>query len=418
MSRPRFLLVQALALSALVWAPSAARAQVLPTRPIEIANGAITIGAEATVTIGAKDENSAGHPGGYFNFTDYEHNALRMLRLSITGMWRPSSRLAFLTELRSEDRERFRPYALYVRVRPWKDRPFDVQAGQIPPVFGAFARRSYSSDNPLIGYPLAYQYLTSLRPDAVPSSADDLLAMRGRGWLAKYPVGDQGGDPGVPLISAYRWDTGVEAHFGTEHFDAAAAVTQGTLSNPRVRDDNDGRQWSGRGAWKPRPGLVAGVSFARGEFLTRQISDTYAAWLGRRSYSQQAVGLDAEYSRDYWLIRGEAIRSQWTLPALGLPLISNPLVARSAFIESRYRFTPRFFAAARLDGLTFSKVRGERYFGGLPTTWDAPVGRVEAGGGVYLQRNLTLRAVVQRNWRDGGRVRQRTFVAGQISYWF
>lgn len=418
MSRPRFLLVQALALSAAVCVPSAARAQVLPSRPIEMANGTITIGGEASLTMGVKDETENGHTGAYFNFTDYEHNALRMLRFSITGMWRPSPRLAFLTELRSEDRERFRPYALYVRVRPWKDRPFDVQAGQIPPVFGAFARRSYGSDNPLIGYPLAYQYLTSLRPDAIPSSADDLLLMRARGWLAKYPVGEPTLAPGVPLISAYRWDTGVEAHLGTDHFEAAAALTQGTLSNPRVKDDNDGRQWSGRAAWKPTPGWVAGASFARGEFLTRQISDTYALWLGRRSYSQQAVGVDAEYSRDYWLIRGEAVRSRWTLPALGLPLISSPLVAESAFIESRYRFTPRFFAAARIDGLTFSKIRGERYFGGQPTTWDAPVGRVEAGGGMYLQRNLTFRAVVQRNWRDGGRVRRRTFLSGQISYWF
>ena len=57
-------------------------------------------------------------------------------------------------------------------------------------------------------------------------------------------------------------------------------------------------------------------------------------------------------------------------------------------------------------------------FGGAPTPWDAPVTRIEAGGGFYLQRNLTLRGIVQRNWRDGGRVRNRTFVSGQISYWF
>src|SRR5438445_5776950 len=46
---------------------------------------------------------------------------------------------------------------------------FDVQIGRIPPTFGAFARRTYANDNPLIGYPLAYQYLTSLRADALRS---------------------------------------------------------------------------------------------------------------------------------------------------------------------------------------------------------------------------------------------------------
>ena len=48
-----------------------------------------------------------------------------------------------------------------------------------PPSFGAFGRRAYNADNPLIGYPLAYQYLTSLRADAIPATADDLLRMRG-----------------------------------------------------------------------------------------------------------------------------------------------------------------------------------------------------------------------------------------------
>lgn len=44
--------------------------------------------------------------------------------------------------------------------------------------------------------------------------------------------------------------------------------------------------------------------------------------------------------------------------------------------------------------------------------------RVEWGAGYYLQRNLVGRVAVQHNWRDGGRVRSRTFVSGQLSYWF
>ena len=37
----------------------------------------------------------------------------------------------------------------------------------MPPTFGAFARRTYANDNPLIGYPLAYQYMTTMRADAL-----------------------------------------------------------------------------------------------------------------------------------------------------------------------------------------------------------------------------------------------------------
>jgi hypothetical protein len=400
------------ALLIVICAPAAARAQRLPEGPLTAARGTVTVGGEITVTAGSRDDIA------FFNYTDYEHNALRMVRLSLSGMWRPATRLAFLTELRSEDGQRVIPYALYVRVRPWSARAFDIQAGRVPPVFGAFARRSYGADNPLIGYPLAYQYLTSIRPDAVPFTADDLLAMRARGWRANYPVGVTAPGPGVPLVSAYRWDTGVQARATSARVEGAIAVTMGTLSNPRVDDDNRGRQVSGRVAWKPVVGLVLGASASRGQFLTATLENGLAALTTRQVHAQRALGLDAEYSRDYWIVRGEVIDSRWNLPDLSAPHIDAPLGARSAFVETRYRFTPRLFAAARADRLTFSSIRGQRLFAGQPTPWDAPVTRVEAGGGIYLQRNLTLRTVVQRNWRDAGRVKNRTFVSGQLSYWF
>jgi hypothetical protein len=393
------------------WLVCCLLAQMLPAGPVELAHGTVTVGGDVTATFGAKDDIA------FFNFTDYEHNALRMFRVSFTGMWRPSEQFAFVTEFRSEDLDAVIPYALYARVRPWKHHAFDLQVGRIPPVFGAFARRSYGTDNPLIGYPLAYQYLTSIRPDAIPATADDLLFMRARGWRAVYPIGALAPGPGVPLMSAYRWDTGVEAHGTVRMFEFSGAVTVGTLSNPRVTDDNRGRQYSGRISATPLVGLVFGLSAAHGAFLVRSLQDQYGSGASG-SFPQDAIGVDGEYSRGYWIVRGEAIWNHWHLPVIAAPAITNPLTARSGYLESRYRLSPRFFVAARVDGLGFSKVTGIRFFNGQPTTWDAPVTRVEAGGGVYLQRNLTVRGVVQRNWRDGGRVLDKTYLSGQISFWF
>jgi hypothetical protein len=87
------------------------------------------------------------------------------------------------------------------------------------------------------------------------------------------------------------------------------------------------------------------------------------------------------------------------------------------WIEGRYRFSPRMFVAARADRLDFSRIAGT-VLGSVPVPWDAPVERVEGGVGLYLLRNLVGRAVVQRNWREGGRVRARTYVSGQLAYWF
>ena len=407
------LLPVALAAGLGVAVAASATAQTLPAGPLELAGGTIAVSGEGSVSLGAPDDTA------FFNYTDYEHNALRLVRLSVSARWRPTARFAVLTELRTENADGVFPYALFVRVRPFARVPFDVQAGRIPPVFGAFARRAYdASDNPLIGYPLAYQYLTSLRSDAIPASADDLLLMRGRGWRAVYPVGSPVPAPGVPLISAYRWDTGVEGSISTPRFDAAVSLTSGTLSNPRVGDDNDGRQLSGRVAWKPTLGLVLGASAARGEFLDGAITNAYEPLLGKHSYAQIAYGADGEYSRGHWILRGELINSRWQLPSLGMPRIGGPITATAAYVEGRYRFSPRFFGAARVDGLTFSRITGSRLYGGQPTEWEAPVQRIEVGGGVYLQRNLTLRLAVQRNVREGGRVERRTFVAAGVAYWF
>jgi hypothetical protein len=54
----------------------------------------------------------------------------------------------------------------------------------------------------------------------------------------------------------------------------------------------------------------------------------------------------------------------------------------------------------------------------LRERWEAPIKRLEVGTGWALQRNLMVKASLQRNVRDGGRVRSNTLGAAQIVYWF
>ena len=390
--------------AALLMAPAAGRAQSIPAGPLRAFDGRLVVSADVTATAGAADDIA------FFNYTDYEHNALRTFRFGVAGLWQPAGWLSLVGEVRVENLEYVSAQAAYIRVRPWRGRAFDIQAGRIPPVFGAYGRRTYAGDNALIGYPLGYQYLTSLRADAVAAAADDLLLMRGRGWLASYPVGSPTDDAGLPLVSAFRWDTGVQAHWVAGPLDMAGAITNGTLSNPRMVDDNGRKQFSGRVAVLPAPGLVLGASGARGGWVAREIP-------GWSRATQTARGIDAEYSRGHWLVRGEAVWSRWSQP-LTAPRTAVPSVAaRAAWVEGRYRFTPRIVGAVRADALSFSNISGT-LFGGRPTPWDAPVQRIEATAGYYLQRNLVARLGVQRNWRDGGRVLRRTYVSAQLSYWF
>lgn len=379
--------------------------QALPSAPVTLADGRLVIGGEASAAIAARDE-------GYFNYTDYEHSALRLIRLALTAAWQPTDRIAVLGDVRTENWDELRAYALYLRVRPWRGKAFDIQAGRIPPVFGAFARRPYGPDNLLIGYPLPYQYLTSLRVDAIPAVPDDLRQMRGRGWLASYPIGSPAWAPGVPLVSAFRWDTGVQARVRGSRADASIALTNGTLSNPRLGDDNGGRQIAGRVTVRPVIGLEIGASAARGAFLSRDATRPLNG-LSPDSFTQRAFGIDAEYSQGHWLARGEVIRSAWNLPTV-TGRDQGDLGALAVTVEGRYRLRPGLYLAARVDRLHFSSLHDNA--GSF--SWDAPVTRIEAGAGYSLLRNVIARLSYQHNWREGGRVRRQGFMAAQVVYWF
>jgi hypothetical protein len=391
--------------------PAVARAQTLPAGPIEFADGHVTVAGDVSAGWGSDDENA------YFNYTDYNHSALRLLRVDLAAKATANDHLALLAEVRTENVDSIEPYALYVRVRPWRSHDFDIQAGRIPPTFGAFARRTYPADNPLIGYPLAYQYLTSLRPDSLPASADELLLRRGRGWLDRFSVGNTALEHGVPLVTAFRWDTGVQVHAATASglIGGAVAVTSGTLSNPRVSDDNSGRQWAGRVELRPVTGLVVGSSLAWGAWVTNGASQAAAAENNTGQFSQTAWGADVEYSRDHYVIRNETIVSAWRLPIIAHPQLPSSLQSFSTSFEGRYKLAPGLYVAARVEHLGFSEITGTTTT--LP--WDAPVTRVETGPGISLQRNLLLKLTYQYNRRDGGPYApHRHQSAFQLVYWF
>jgi hypothetical protein len=398
-------LLGACTLALCTWLP--AQAQTLPSEPIVFGSGRVTLGGDFSWSI-------APHDTGFFNYTDYEHSVLRLLRLALMASVKAGDHMTVLAEVRSENGNRPEAYGFYLRVRPWTDRRFDIQIGRVPPTVGAFARRSYAADNPLIGFPIAYQYLTSLRPDAVPANADELLRMRGRGWLASFSTGNLTPDRGVPLVSAFRWDTGVQVHAGNDLIEATASVTAGTPANPLLSDDNTGREIAARVAVHPLAGLVIGSSAARGAFLSRATVRSALGTDRSGDFTQTVLGADVEYSRGYYLVRAETIVSDWRLPTLGTPEIDRPLRAVATFVEGRYKIRPRLYAAARVDHLGFSEISGSL----TRNTWEAPVTRFEFGGGYSIQRNLLLKIEYQHNARSGGRVRDLNLTAAQVVFWF
>jgi hypothetical protein len=238
--------------------------------------------------------------------------------------------------------------------------------------------------------------------------------MRGRGWLSTYSLGNRNADNGLPIASGFRWDTGVQLHAASTRIEGAAAVTTGSLGNPLVDDDNSGKQLSGRVAVKPLPGLVVGASGARAPYLSKAAVLAAPAAARHGPFTQTALGLDAEFSRDYYLLRIETIVSRWRLPLTGTPTIDQPLGAVATSVEGRYKIRPALYLAGRFDHLGFSTIQGTE----LADSWDAPVSRSELVVGYSLQRNLQVKLGIQHNRRDGGRVRRMNVGAAQLLFWF
>ena len=394
-------------LLAVLLSATAAAAQSLPEQPISLAGGHVVVGAEITATFAPEDP-------GFFNYTSYEFSALRNLRMGVSAEVRANDHVQLLAEVRLDQGRLLEAYGLFLRVRPWPARRFDLQVGRVPPTFGAMTRTAYGSSNLLIGQPLAYQYLASLRPDALPRTTDDLLRMRGRGWLSSFPVGNPAAAPGLPIVNTNRWDTGVQAHGVNGKFEWTGSVTAGSLSDPRFRDNNSGRQIAGRVVARPTAAFAFGASASRGAWLNQTIDDAMAgADAGDRS-QQLAFGGDAEFSVGRILIRGEAIRSTWALPEMATLRLTEPLVATSMLVEGRYKIAPGLYVAARSDRIDFSWITGAQG----PNTWEARTLRLETGVGYSITRNVQVKGSWQRNDRNGGRVRRDSLVAGQVLYWF
>jgi hypothetical protein len=389
----------------------------------EVAAPRLRVGGQLSISFSPADPY-------YFNYTDYDQNALRLVVATVAATYAVTGWLDAVGEVRTENADRALFSALYARLRPAGARPLTIAVGRVPPVFGASARLRYGARSPLVSLPLGYQYLSTLRSDAVPLSADALLAVRGQGWFVAYPEpveASPGGPvppgayddvayaaPGLPLISVNRWDTGVVAEWYTPTVTVAASATIGSLSKPRVDEDNSGKGVAARVEWRPVPPWTFGASGARGAFLTQRAARRARSGSGGH---QSAVGIDAAFAAGHLQVRGELIAGSWTVPDVAEPHIGGSLGATAITVEAQYRLHPRIDAAMRADRLAFSSITGTQY-GLQPTPWDADVTRLEVGASYRLTRRMRFKVAYQYNWRFGSAGVERGYPAAQLIAWF
>jgi hypothetical protein len=176
---------------------------------------------------------------------------------------------------------------------------FTLEAGKMTHVVGTFSSRWLSFRNPLVGMPDGYSLV--------------------------YPFGVK--------VSGFA-----------SMFDWRAAV----LSKPLTHED-----YTVEPSHAPRPavgvgitpftGVRLGASATVGPYLNHELASTLLAGRSWRSYEQRLVAADLQLSRGYFEAFAEVARGSYDVPG------GEPLSGITWYAEGKYTFTPRLYAAARVE---------------------------------------------------------------------
>jgi len=283
-----------------------------------------------------------------------------------------------------------------------------VEVGKFLVPFGNFLPRRFSSENPLIGFPLSYEYRTSLSANVVPKSREDLLRARGHGEAAYQPSGKSlakgletesshipRGPSGLRVISGEVYITGGQIFGSFSAFQYAMGLSNGALSNPVDINNSNGLHLFGRLAVEPTTGLIVGSSFSTAPYLNQRSNITWPEGKSAEDYRQRALGLDVEFSRGHLVAFSEAVLNEWESP-----YISDPLRSFSFSVEGKYNLLPRLFLAARYDEIHFSRIADSSDVDGdrrSSEEWDYNVRRIEFGMGYHISRQAVAKVVGQVN---------------------
>lgn len=283
----------------------------------------------------------------------------------------------FLVNTRSMEEDYLYIDYAAIRITDLAGPALNLQMGKFDMPFGNLEERRFPTKNFLYGLPLIYEYRTSL-PNTVVSRVD--------------VIGNRGKGTGMRLLDMGIYDIGAMMYgdIGMLHY--AVAGSNGTISSASNYQLNQNADFDKivRLAVTPMMGLTIGASGAMSAYLVDNGKP-----LPRNAtidHYQQLIGeADLEFARDMLLVNGEAVYSQWTVP---FENADTKLSVIGYYAEAKYTWFPRFYTAARVGGLIFSKLD----LGASNSPWDNNVFEVEAGIGVHLDRN-TLVKLVRRETR-------------------
>lgn len=239
-----------------------------------------------------------------------------------------------------------------VRFTPGAQRRFAIQAGKFATIVGNWTTRHDSWRDPFITAPLPYGGSTPIWDNA---------AVVNRATLFNWSYADRPATPAdraldpqrrLPVIWGPAYALGAAVSGTTGRFDWALELKNAALAARPAEWRNldaltDEPAWSGRLGYRPNPTWSFGASASSGAYLRPGYAAPVPAEYHRGDYRQEVAGLDAAFAWRHWQVWAEGFAVRFTIPEIG----DAKLV--TGYVEARYKFTPRFSAALRVNRQEF-----------------------------------------------------------------
>jgi hypothetical protein len=281
-------------------------------------------------------------------------------------------------------------YGAYAVFTPWETRDAHLLAGKMPWLIGTYGPRTYGDKKPLVGTPLMYQFHTTLRGDAIPANADQLLAVAGRGQYGVTYGGSTKYWRGMPVVYDFCWDTGVGIQGSQSPLEYSVAVMSGTPSMMMPAQDwNEGKSVMGRLGFQPVPMLRVGGSASYGPYMASALNPSLPSGKTANDYNQILYMADLAVETGRVSLISEGYHNTWQTPTVG------DLDVWGYYAEGRIGLSNGAYAAARWESMRFSDLADST---GAVQPWDYDIDRLESGIGYRIARTATIKAVWQRNF--------------------
>ena len=262
-----------------------------------------------------------------------------------------------------------------VRVTPWQDGRFNLQAGQFSTVVGNYVARHLSWENPFINAPLPYENVTAIEDKMAPYYG--YLSVSRAAYKYEYN----------PVIWGPSYATGVSVAGRLGQFDYAAEVKNASLSSrpeswPITRMDFDHPTFSGRLGFRPNEMWTFGFSASDGAYFRPEAMSTLPFGRDIGDYHERLLGQDIGFAWHHLQLWAEFFEARFEIPRF------TDADTFAYYLEAKYKFTPQFFGAVRWNQQFFGDVTNS-YGGTAP--WGHDLWRADIAAGYRFTAHTQLK---------------------------